>query len=120
MENTKITYAMALDNAISMVTDREVAEKLMALKESLAKKSSKKNTEKADKINAPIFEGIRGILADGKSYTVTELIKASGLDVSSQKMSAMLKKLVENGEVTNYKEGKSSLYKANSTVEVEG
>ena len=46
MANTKMTYSQALDNALAVVTDTETREKLMALKTSLAKKHTKKKTEK--------------------------------------------------------------------------
>ena len=39
MANTKMTYAMALDNAMNGVLDSETIEKLNALKIQLAKKS---------------------------------------------------------------------------------
>ena len=98
MANTKMTYSMALDNALAVVTDTETREKLMALKTSLAKKHIKKQTEK-DKANEAIMDSIANILSDGSKKTVTEIMVALGNEYTSQKVTALVRKMKEDGTV---------------------
>ena len=98
MANTKMTYSQALDNALAVVTDTETREKLMALKTSLAKKHTKKQTEK-DKANEAIMDNIAKILSDGSKKTVTELMIALNNEYSNQKVTALIRKMKEDGTV---------------------
>ena len=98
MANTKMTYSQALDNALAVVTDTETREKLMALKTSLAKKHTKNKTEK-DKANEAIMDSIANILSDGSKKTVTELMIALNNEYSNQKVTALIRKMKENGTI---------------------
>ena len=98
MANTKMTYSQALDNALAVVTDTETREKLMALKTSLAKKHIKQKTEK-DKANEAIMDSIANILSDGSKKTVTEIMVALGNEYTSQKVTAFVRKMKEDGTV---------------------
>ena len=98
MANTKMTYSMALDNALAVVTDTETREKLMALKTSLAKKHIKQKTEK-DKANEAIMDSIANILSDGSKKTVTEIMVALGNEYTSQKVTALVRKMKGDGTV---------------------
>ena len=98
MANTKMTYSMALDNALAVVTDTETREKLMALKTSLAKKHIKQKTEK-DKANEAIMDSIANILSDGSKKTVTELMAAFDNKYTNQKITALIRKMKEDGTV---------------------
>lgn len=112
MEN-KITYAQALTVAIETVADEEIRERLVALKSSLEKKSgSKKISEKEVATRNGIKTTILEVLSRGKK-TVTEILKEGDfeVEVSSQKISAMLKKMLEEDKtVDKAKEGKSMYY----------
>ena len=98
MANTKMTYSQALDNALAVVTDTETREKLLALKTSLAKKHTKKKTEK-DKANEAIMDSIANILSDGSKKTVTELMAAFDNKYTNQKITALIRKMKEDGAV---------------------
>ena len=98
MANTKMTYSMALDNALAVVTDTETREKLMALKTNLAKKHIKQKTEKY-KANEAIMDSIANILSDGSKKTVTEIMVALGNEYTSQKVTALVRKMKEDGTV---------------------
>lgn len=70
----------------------------MALKTSLAKKHTKKKTEK-DKANEAIMDSIANILSDGSKKTVTEIMVALGNEYTSQKVTALIRKMKEDGTV---------------------
>lgn len=105
---TKMTYAMAIDNAIALFShggqidaeDRETVEKLEALSASLAKRNSKKSNSptKRQKENVEVMETIVEVLASCEEpVTVSELQKDERLaEFSNQRLSALLKKLVDN------------------------
>lgn len=105
---TKMTYAMAIDNAIALFSqggqidaeDRETVEKLEALSASLAKRNSKKSNSptKRQKENIEVMETIVEVLASCEEpVTVSELQKDERLaEFSNQRLSALLKKLVDN------------------------
>ena len=86
--------------------------------EMLDKKSttlSKKEKEKIEQNNATM-DAIVAVLTDNKDgLAVTNIIKASPAlaDFSSQKITALLKKLVEAGTVTKEKVKGQTLYKIN-------
>lgn len=81
--------------------------------ELLAKKSAKSGMTATQKANAEIMEKIVNALAVmDKPVTVTELQKGfAELDaLSNQKMSALLKKLVDEGKVVKTIDKKKSLF----------
>lgn len=88
--------------------------------ELLEKKSAKSGQTKTQKENAEILVKIKAELAKvGKAVTITELQAASAemAQYSNQKLSALLKKLVESGEVVKTTEKKKSYF---AVVEIEG
>ena len=118
---TNMTYAQAIDNAIALfsqggqidVEDNETVEKLKALKAQLAKRGSSKTPTKTQKENEVIMAKILDALADvGEPTTVTDLLAhgVEGFELTNQKASALLRKLIEAGKVTKAKEGKKMLY----------
>lgn len=88
--------------------------------ELLGKKSAKSGQTKTQKENAEILVKIKAELAEvGKAVTITELQAASAemAQYSNQKLSALLKKLVESGEVVKTTEKKKSYF---AVAETEG
>lgn len=88
--------------------------------ELLEKKSAKSGQTKTQKENAEILVKIKAELAEvGKAVTITELQATSAemAQYSNQKLSALLKKLVESGEVVKTTEKKKSYF---AVVETEG
>lgn len=81
--------------------------------ELLEKKSAKSGQTKTQKENAEILVKIKAALVEvGKAVTITELQAASAemAQYSNQKLSALLKKLVESGEVVKTTEKKKSYF----------
>ena len=81
--------------------------------ELLEKKSAKSGQTKTQKENAEVMEKIKSALGEvGKAVTITELQAASAemAEYSNQKLSALLKKLVESGEVVKTTEKKKSYF----------
>ena len=110
---TNMTYAQALDIAINTITDEEAIDRLSALKAQLEKRSTTKTPTKVQKANEGTMETILRDMAEfGKPVTVTELINGGeGLeDLSNQKISALLKKLVDAGKVIKTIEKKKSYF----------
>lgn len=110
---TNMTYAQALEIAINAVSDETAIEKLTALKEQLAKRSSSKTPTKTQRENEVIMDKILEALADiGEPTTVTGLLEhgVEGFTLTNQKTSALLRKLVEAGKVTKAIEGKKAMF----------
>ena len=118
---TNMTYVQAIDNAIALFSqggqidaeDMATVEKLEALKVQLAKRGSSKAPTKTQKENEVIMTKILDALADiGEPTTVTDLLAhgVEGFELTNQKTSALLRKLIEAGKVTKAKEGKKMLY----------
>lgn len=114
---TKMTYTMALDNAIALFTqggqidpeDVETVEKLEALKNQLAKKnaSASKSVTKRQKLNEEVKAHIMEVL-DEDGMTVTEILKAlNDEDLTNQRVSALLRTM---DGVDKRKEKGKSLY----------
>lgn len=99
-----MTYAVALDNAIEAVADEETRARLMDLKASLAKKQSKK----ASVDNSGYYDNVREALAEGIK-TPTEMVAILGV-ANTQKVSAIVKPLIESGEVVKTTKGKKVTY----------
>ena len=111
---TKMTYAQAIDIALETVIDEMAREKLEALKGQLAKRGTgKKTPTKTQKENEVLMEVIVNDLAEiGAPVTVTELI-AQGEDLNgytNQKISALLRKLVEAERVVKTMEKKKAYF----------
>lgn len=99
----KMTYVKALDVVLSGgAMTEEVREKLEALRASVAKKNS---TERKPTATQTANEGykaaiIAGIDPDTK-YTITDLLKTVPeiADLSNQRVSAIVRQMVENGDL---------------------
>ena len=119
----KMTYVKALEIAIKAVEDnKEVAEKLEALKASVAKKNSAERKPTAtQKANEGYKEAILAYMETGKKYTITELMKGvvELADLSNQRVSALVRQLVESGEVVKTTDKKKSIFSL-AENEVEG
>ena len=111
---TKMTYAQAIDIALEVVADEIAKERLEALKAQLAKRSSgKKTPTKTQKENEGLMEIIVNDLVEiGTPVTVTELIaQGDGLNgYTNQKISALLRKLVEAERVVKTMEKKKAYF----------
>lgn len=81
--------------------------------ELLDKKSAKSGETKTQKENVEVMNKIETALAEvGKAVTITELqgASASMAEYSNQKLSALLKKMVESGRVVKTTEKKKSYF----------
>ena len=90
--------------------------------ELLNKKTSTKST-KVNEEQVALMEKIVNALNEiGRSVTISELQKenAEMAEYSNQKLSAMLKKLVDNKQVTKMVDKKKSYFMVAETPEVEG
>ena len=105
-----ITYVDALNTVIPMV-DGEVAEKLTALREQMAKKRGSSKPTKTQVENEGIKAEILEALAEAdEPMTCGEITKALEGDYTSQKISALLRQLVAGGKVTKSTEKKVSRF----------
>lgn len=103
-----ITYVDALNTVIPMV-DGEVAEKLMALREQMAKKRTSSKPTKTQVANEAVKGEILEALADGR-MTCGEVVKALDGEYTSQKISALLRQFVGTGKVNKVTEKKVSYF----------
>ena len=78
----------------------------------LSNRSGSKTPTKTQKENVAIKEQIVNILRTlGKAVTVTELLSTDELgDYTNQKISALLRQLVESGQVVKTIEGKKAMF----------
>ena len=99
----KMTYVKAIDvvlNGGEMTA--EVKEKLEALKASIAKKNSAERKPTATQTANEGFKvAILNAMESGKGYTITDLMKsvAEIADLSNQRVSAIVRQMVESGDV---------------------
>ena len=99
----KMTYVKALDVAIEALTDGEAKDKLVALKASIAKKNSAERKPTATQTaNEGYKVAILDAMESGKGYTITDLMKSVDAiaDLSNQRVSAIVRQMVESGSVT--------------------
>ena len=119
----KMTYVKALEIAMKSVEDnKEVYEKLEALKESISKKSSAERKPTAtQKANEGYKEAILSFMEVGKKYTISELMKSvvEIADLSNQRVSALVRQLKESGLVERTEE-KRKAYFSKVVTENEG
>ena len=115
---TKLTYAMAIDNAIALFSqggqvdaeDKETVEKLEALKTQLAKRNSgERKPTKTQRENEGVKTEILEVL-DSEGKQCKDIAEAVG--ISGQKCSALLKQMIEAGLVENYSEKRVTYFKA--------
>ena len=105
----KMTYAEAIDIAIEALGECDASVRLAALKAQLAKRGSgKKGLTKTQKENVEVKARIAEILGEGE-MSATEIGKELGF--TCQKVSALLKQMIEAEEVVKVKEGKAILFR---------
>lgn len=119
---TNMTYAQAIDFALQVLNENvfegieeeksTAMERLEALKAQLAKRSTSKTLTKTQKANEEVKAVIADVLADtGEKMTVTELIADDRLNgYTNQKISALLRQMVEAGKVMKTLEGKKAYF----------
>lgn len=119
----KMTYVEALAKAIEVVDNDEVKERLVALKEQVAKRNKAKTKGQNAEQNA-IANAILDVLATvGKPMTITQMIKGSDVlaDFSTQKLSPVVKVLEGEGAIVRGKDKKATVFTlAEPENEVEG
>ena len=109
MENKQITKAQALEMALKQITEpQELVEKLELMlaqqKKQDSAKRNRKGTSKVAKEKAQNMELVRELfigMEEPKALTLDEIKKAipSFNDFTPQKTSAIMKALVDNGEM---------------------
>ena len=110
----KISYVVALDTVLTgaEITD-EVRERLEALKASLEKRNARKaGPTKAQKANAELAEKIFAAMEPEVVYTTPEIgaLIPELEGASSQKISALVRKLVQSERVTSAKVKGKAVY----------
>lgn len=116
---TKMTYAIAIDNAINGNITDEVREKLEALKVQLAKRNKgERKPTKTQREN----EGLKAEVAEFLRHTLQGMQCkdiAAQFGVSGQKMSALLKQLVDAEIVEKFTEKRVTYFRAVDTDEAQ-
>ena len=119
---TNMTYAQAIDFALQVLNENvfegieeeksTAMERLEALKTQLAKRSSSKTPTKTQKANEEVKAVIADVLVEsGEKMTVTEMIADERLSgYTNQKISALLRQMVETGKVVKTLEGKKAYF----------
>jgi polyhydroxyalkanoate synthesis regulator phasin len=116
MTNVKaINYVLENCNVPS-----DVAEKLAKMKDQFVKKNTAERKPTANQVeNAGLKTAILDFLADNKgAYTITDLMKSvSALaDLSNQRVSALVRQLVEDGSVVRTEEKRKAYFSYNGEV----
>ena len=114
MEN-KMTYVMALDNALALVTDEETREKLKALKVQLQKKSKSGSSKptKRQVENAKVLQpAVLQFLATVEKATATQVAQGVNVpfEVTTSRATSALKALEKSDKVVNSVEKRVSYY----------
>ena len=120
----KMTYVKALEIAMKAVEDnKEVTEKLEALKESISKKNSAERKPTAtQKANEEYKKAILSFMEIGKKYTISELMKevVELADLSNQRVSALVRQLKDSGLVERTEEKRKAYFSKKAVTENEG
>ena len=120
----KMTYVKALEIAMKAVEDnKEVTEKLEALKESISKKNSAERKPTAtQKANEEYKKAILSFMEVGKKYTISELMKevVELADLSNQRVSALVRQLKDSGLVERTEEKRKAYLSKKAVTENEG
>ena len=110
----KMTYVKALEIAMNAVKEnKEVYNKLDALKVSIAKKNSAERKPTAtQKANEGYKIAILEFMEIGKKYTITDLMKevVELADLSNQRVSALVRQLKDEGLVERTEEKRKAYF----------
>ena len=114
MSNT-MTYAEALNIALNAIGDSnaEATDRLNKLIEQLAKRGSKKGMTKTQKENEVIMDTIMEILESADGFISMSTLIADDLlpeGLSTQKVGALLKKLIDAGKAQKVIHKKKAMY----------
>ena len=116
-----ITAKAALSAIVEAAISPEVTEWAVAQLAGLERKAASKTAKAAEKAAAeaaPVIAAIAGVLASGEVMTASAIGEAVG--ISTQKATAMLRKMVASGEVvTSEVKGKSGKVKGYALTEAE-
>ena len=110
---TKMTYVSALEIAINTVSDEEVKDKLIALKEQIQKKNSaERKPTKTQVANEGLKQEIVQFLTERK--TATEV--AEQFNISVNKATALLTALKQDEKVVRVVEKRKAFYISTEAV----
>ena len=114
MSNT-MTYAEALNIALNAIGDSnaEATDRINKLIEQLAKRGSKKGMTKTQKENEAIMDTIMEILESADGFISMSALIADDLlpeGLSTQKVGALLKKLIDAGKAQKVIHKKKAMY----------
>jgi polyhydroxyalkanoate synthesis regulator phasin len=123
----KMTNVKAIDFVLANAElPTEVAEKLEKMREQFVKKNSADRKPTANQVeNADFKVAILDGMEVGKAYTITDLMKSvpAIADLSNQRVSALVRQLVESGKVIRTEEKRKAYFSkvadaVDETVEV--
>ena len=125
MANAKVTKKDNFEEVIKIAKElgrTDLVEFTQHELDLLKKKTSTKSTKTNEEQIALMEKIVNALNEIGRSVTITELQKenAEMAEYSNQKLSAMLKKLVDNKQVTKIVDKKKSYFTTAETPEVEG
>lgn len=122
MTNKKIKRDLFLEVREVVAGNEELVAFVDHELELLDKKASTKSTKTNDEQVALMEKIVNALNEIGRGVTISELQKenAEMAEYSNQKLSAMLKKLVDAGTVTKIVDKKKSYFTTAETPEVEG
>lgn len=112
----RMTYVKALEYVLANCEmPSDVDEKIDALKNSLVKKSAHKGERKPTKTqiaNEGFKEVILANMESGRLYTITEITKEMpfGEELSTQRVSALVRQLKESGKVVRTEEKRKAYF----------
>jgi predicted HTH transcriptional regulator len=107
---TKMTYAIAIDNAINGNITEEVREKLEALKTQLAKRNSgERKPTKTQRENEGLKEDIWAFVSENGAKRAGDV--AGYFGISGQKASALLKQLVDAERLERFTEKRVTYFR---------
>ena len=116
MENQKITKRERFTEMRAMFAEMgrtDLVEFVDHEIELIEKKSAKSGTSKKQTENKGVKETLLAQLIEiGSPVTVTEFIKATGTELSNQKISAMFRQMKDEGTVVKTVDGKASKFSA--------
>lgn len=112
----KMTNAMALAHVLeNCELPADVREKIQNIYNSTVKKSANKKPSKTQEANLALAEIIKEVLADKDPMTVTEIQNtderlSTANDISNQKVTAVIRGMIERKEVVKIVDGKKSKF----------
>lgn len=107
---TKMTYAIAIDNAINGNITEEVREKLEALKTQLAKRNKgERKPTKTQRENEGLKEDIWAFVSENGAKRAGDV--AGYFGISGQKASALLKQLVDAERLERFTEKRVTFFR---------